>query len=276
MKNPRWSALSDGLKSYSVELRSRKESAKAILEHDLSLLEKEIHSLKSRWESSKSNTDMSDEGMSGIDLFLSECDDLVQRKKILNTNCTCLDMRSKSSSSLEDLFIDIMRYSDAKEAMKEFNKELTEMHKMNWKDLDLKCFKEFSNRWKLRIEDFPATTLSKKILMRTASIDKVLPVLNYCCEDFYNQEHRVELFYEILGVPRNITMKNINVREIIEASNNLSLPETITSLQNLQTRYVDSSFWFLFYGVWLMLTISIINLELINKGRKRKIHYVNH
>ena len=235
--------MSERLKSYSAELSSKKESAKAILEHDLSLLEKETHSLKSRWESRKvKNTDISDEDMSTIDLFLSECDDLVERKKILNTSCVCLELKSKSSSSLEDLFTDIMRYSDASEAIKEFNKELTELHNMKWKDLDMKFLKEFSNRWRLRIQEFSGTMLSKHILVKSASIDKILPLSNYCCGDFYNQEHWMELFYEILGVPRNVSMKNINVHELIKASSNLPLPETIALLQDLQTRYVCSLF----------------------------------
>jgi hypothetical protein len=247
----------DGLSSFTQQLRINKESARIAIEQSILDLDEKIQDFQARWESSSTSKEVlnMDEELSGIDMFLNECDDLVNSKKDLLKNCTILNVKFTDSSSLEHIYEDIMRHVDGNEANKEFCNEEAILFNRNWKGFDLKDLVNFSSQWKSRVEKFDNAVFAKKILKKIKTIHEILPALKYCCGDDYKEEHWAELFYDIIGVSRDISLNDMTCHELIQANNKLLLPQTVTLLQQLQSRYV-----FPFLAMNSLVCVKLYNL----------------
>ena len=238
-QNTKWKSLAEKLKSFATHLDTKKQSVKIIVRNQISQLDDDIHSLSLRWESTKESKleSMQNKKFRALDQFLSESDDLIDRSKELHINCAYLCVERNRSSMLEQLYQDIMIHVEGEVAINDFQNEKARIYQTKWMEFSPTVLEEFITRWKAQVQSSATTMFTVHISEEVSNIEEFLfQVLKYCSWDIYEKEHWAEMLYEILGVKRHISLKDVTLSDVIFTSNDVSMTDVLSLLQALQKR----------------------------------------
>jgi len=236
IKNKSWQDLIEYQHSFVVELTEKKNSAKHVLLKDSEQLVKEFVVLESSWTLSKAAA-LKDENWEQIDIHLSQCLVLVDRRNKMQNDCIYLGIDSLTNCSLDTLYMDLLRHEEEKNMIDEFGNEQSILFQSKWKRFDINELKAFLSRWKPRIDEGCfKSALGGYLESQLSLYERCFPLLIEYFDDAYNDEHWAELFYVILKIPRQISLVEVTVQDLMEAKEKLLSPSTITLLKELHIR----------------------------------------
>lgn len=243
-----WTTLDEKLRSFSDLLDQQKDSVAKLLQIDVTKLNNQVDSLKSRFNTAKP-ADSEDfclgaiirvsETLGGVE---DEFSKLKHDANELNSQCAAFSVCGPQLDEINSIGRDLEKTIESFAFLKSYLREREELTRQNWIEFRANIFvlEEFLIKWsKLSKEQQGGCGLDNAVLVLEKDLDCIhnsMETLKLCRGDAFREDHWSELLQGKLKLSKTLRVENLTCGHFLSVIDKLSNPDIFHFVTDLQSR----------------------------------------
>uniref|UniRef100_A0A7M5UV62 Cytoplasmic dynein 2 heavy chain 1 n=1 Tax=Clytia hemisphaerica TaxID=252671 RepID=A0A7M5UV62_9CNID len=221
----KWEKLEMLLEAHEMMVKGQRETMKKELANRSEAFQQELERFAARWHQLKpANIDADADkkvcmqAISNIKERRVEFNDIVERTKKLQVDCSHFEMESHEFPLIEELETDISTFENMWKLYEEFNTDLEMLSQQDWISFRSQTgkFDDLLGSWVDILKKTEPNVMTLKIQKDVDSYKNLMPVLKYVRGEPLSTDHWMELF-RMVKMPKGTTLEKLLFADVLNA-----------------------------------------------------------